>query len=168
MNAHAQKNKQLKRLDEKIATAHKKGDYLSEIKLKQERERLLQLSIVKERTTLLDCIRDRSPEERREATTRVIYAIATADLLYGATMEVEEYLRKEFGIVDIPIMDHMRGIVEQLRKIVKSIDDVGSEMFSEHYAEVVDEIETKYEATMKNYILNRLLKASKAQEGDKI
>lgn len=155
-------------LEYKIHFCRRKADYVGVIKyqqelnrLKQEANRLKQAEQERIQTTLLDCLSDRTLEERNEATTRVIYAIATADLLYGATMEVEEYLRKEFGIVDIPLMDHLRDIVEQLRKVVKSIDDVGCAIFSEHYADVVDEVETKYEATMKNYILNRLLKASR-------
>lgn len=156
------RQKEIKRLDAKIAEAQRKGDFVSMIKLSQERERLAKLQREQRRTTLLDCIRDHTPDERREATTRLIYAIAIADMLYGATMEIEEYLRDKFGIVDTPIMGELRSIVKQLHKVVKSIDDVGSEMFSEHYADVVEEIETKYEATMRNYILNRLLKASKA------
>lgn len=150
-------------LKDKIHFCNRRGDYVGVIKFKQQLDRILQSAQEEERTTLLNCIADRTPEERREATTRVIYAIATADLLYGATMEIEEYLRKEFGIVDIPLMEHLRDIVERLRKVVKSIDDVGSAIFSEHYMEVVDEIETKYEATMKNYILNRLLKAARSK-----
>lgn len=153
--------KEIKQLEKKIVEATLKGDYMAQFKYKGKLNAILKAEQEHTRTTLLDCIADRTPEERREATTRVIYAIATADLLYGATMDVEEYLRKEFGIVDIPIMEHLRDIVKQLHKVVKSIDDVGSGIFSDRYMEIVDEIETKYDATMRNYILNRLLKASK-------
>lgn len=163
--AERKKLETIAQLKEKIRLCRCKMDIMGVIKHTQELQRLENEG--RRPPTLYDCIADRPLEERREATTRVIYAIATADLLYSATMDVEEYLRKEFGIADIPLMEHLRGIVEQLRKVVKSIDDVGSGMFSEHYAEVVDEIETKYESTMKNYILNRLLKAArtKSKEG---
>lgn len=156
-----QEKKQLKRIDAKIAEAKRKGDYVTQIKLMQERKRMTELHVVKVQTTLRQLLKDYTQEERQEATTRIVYAIAIADMLYGATMEVEESLRNKFNIAGVNVLDELRGVVKRLHKVVKSIDDLGSEVFSDHYMEIVDEIETKYEATMKNFIFNRLMKAAR-------
>lgn len=154
-----QMRKELKKLDEKIEKARTNRDYLKEFKLRKEREELTKLHVVKIRSTLLSSLQDYTPEERKEATVRVIYAIATADLLYGAAMEVHEILKKKFGIVELPMMDELKSIVKRLEAVVHNIDAVGSEIFSERYMEIVDAIELKYEATMKNFIWNEFQKA---------
>ena len=158
----------IRALREKITFCQRKGDFVGVVKHQKELDALTRSELVKVRTTLLDCIRDHTPEERREVTTRIIYAIAIADILGSAIGDVEFYMRDKFGIVEISLMDDLRKAVALLQRAVKSIDDVGSEFFSENYMNIVDELEMKYEATLKNATLNRLLKAARAKEGDVI
>lgn len=162
-----QQQKAVKRLDEKIAKAKASNNIIKVMQLTAEREKLFEAEKTEQRTTLKEALirAGFSEQDRREATVEIIYAVATADLLYGATMEVEGNLRKKFGIQSVPVLDEMRAIVKRLWAIVKSIDDVGSELFSSNYADIVTDIETKYEATLKNYIHNEIIKSSKVING---
>jgi hypothetical protein len=55
----------------------------------------------------------------------------------------------------------LRNVVKKLQRTVQTIDDVGSELFSYNYADVVDAIETKVNATIKNYIYNEIQRSAK-------
>lgn len=158
-----QQQKVLKHLDEKIAKAKASNNLFKVMQLTQERNQLLKAEKEETRTTLKEALEKAgyTAEERREATVEIIYAVATADLLYGATLEVESNLRKRFGITSIPMLEEMRAIVKKLAAIVKSIDDVGSELFSSNYADIVTDIELRYEATLKNFIHSEIIKSSK-------
>lgn len=151
----------LRQIDDKIRQARARRDFIAELKLRQERAAIIKEAKEKERTTLKDCMEGFTVEEQNQATLRVIYCIAIADLLYGATMDVAEFMKRRFDIDELPLLDEMRMIVKKLHGIVKTIDDVGCDYFSDNYADVVDEVETRYEATMKNYIFNRLLKSAR-------
>lgn len=155
-----QLRKQIAKIDEKIAKAKASNNLFKVMQLTAEKNKLLEPQIIEQRMTLKQALESYSQEERNEATAEVIYAVATADLLYGATMAVEETLRKKFGI-GLPMLEEMRDIVKRLWGIVKTIDDVGSEIFSCSYADIVTEVETKYEATMMNYIYNEIMKYTK-------
>lgn len=157
------RERKIAELNEKIREATKRFDYARVAKYKKELAELNRLEVVKIRTTLLDCIRNQTPEERREVTTRIIYAIAIADILGSAIGDVEFYMRDKFGITEISLMEQLKQAVKLLQAAVKSIDDVGSEFFSENYMNIVDELEIQYEATLKNATLNKLLKAAKTQ-----
>ena len=155
-----QLRKQIAKIDEKIAKAKTSNNLFKVVQLTAERNKLLEPQVTEQRMTLKQALESYSEEERNKATAEVIYAVATADLLYSATMTVEETLGKKFGI-GLPMLDEMRDIVKRLWGIVKTIDAVGNEMFSYSYADIVTEVETKYEATMMNYIRNEIMKYTK-------
>ena len=155
-----QLRKQIAKIDEKIAKAKASNNLFKVIQLAAERNKLLEPQVIEQRMTLKQALESYSQEERNKATAEVIYAVSTADLLYSATMTIEENFRKKFGI-GLPMLEEMRDIVKRLWKIVKSIDEVGNEIFSYSYADIVTEIETKYEATMMNYIHNEIMKYTK-------
>lgn len=155
-----QLRKQIAKIDEKIAKAKVSNNLFKVIQLTNERNKLLEPKVIEQRMTLKQALESYSEEERNKATVEVIYTVATADLLYSATMAVEETLRKKFGI-GLPMLEDMRDIVKRLWGIVKTIDAVGNEIFSCSYADIVTEVETKYEATMMNYIRNEIMKYTK-------
>lgn len=152
-----QLRKQIAKIDEKIAKAKASNNLFKVIQLTNERNKLLEPKVIEQRMTLKQALESYSQEERNKATAEVIYTVATADLLYSATMTVEETLRKKFGI-GLPMLEDMRDIVKRLWGVVKTIDAVGNEIFSCSYADIVTEVETKYEATMMNYIHNEIMK----------
>ena len=155
-----QLRKQIAKIDEKIAKAKASNNFFKVIQLTTERNKLLEPQVIEQRMTLKQALESYSQEERNKATAEVIYTVATADLLHSATMTVEETLRKKFGI-GLPMLEDMRDIVKRLWGIVKTIDAVGNEIFSYSYADIVTEVETKYEATMMNYIHNEIMKYTK-------
>lgn len=155
-----QLRKQIAKIDEKIAKAKASNNLFKVIQLTNERNKLLEPKVIEQRMTLKQALESYSQEERNKATAEVIYTVATADLLYSATMTVEETLRKKFGI-GLPMLEDMRDIVKRLCGVVKTIDAVGNEIFSCSYADIVTEVETKYEAMMMNYIHSEIMKYTK-------
>lgn len=153
-----EQDKTLRKLTERISKASSQGDLITAVRLQHERERLIAEYGEEQRMSLKKALEGYTQEEKDEATAMVVYCIATADLLYGATLDVENKFRKRFGLDALPILEKMRDIVEELRKIVKTIDDVKRPIFSEKYADMVEAIETKYEATMKNFIYREVMK----------
>lgn len=151
----------IRQLKDKISFYQRRGDFVRVIKYQKELDKLNEMEIVQVRTTLLDCIKNNTPEERREVTTRIIYAIAIADILGSAIGDVEYYMRTKFGITDISIMRQLKKAVELLQSAVKSIDDVGCGFFSDNYMKIVDEIEMQWESALKNSTLNKLLKSAR-------
>lgn len=166
--AERKRNDAIKRLQDKIHFCQRRGDFVGVIQHQKELNKLVEVEQVKIRSTLLDCIKEQSEEERREITTRVIYAIAIGDILLSAIGDVESYMRSKFGITDISTMDALRKSIALLQNAVKSIDNVGSSFFSENYMNIVDEIEMQWEASLKTSALNKLLKASRATQGNVI
>lgn len=158
--------KTLRKLRDKLIKARQKGDLITTLRLQKEIESQCQLYITEERMSLKDAMKGYSREEQDEATAMVIYAIATADILCGATIDIENSFRRRFGLDALPILGKLRGIIDELRKVVKTIDDVGSGVFSQKYADMVESIETRYEATMKNYIYNEVMKWCKRKDGN--
>lgn len=156
--------KKKRKLLEKIHDCARRRDFLGEVKYCKELALIEKEERDREKHTIFDCISDRTVEERREVTTRLIYAIALGDMLNNAVMEVEKYFRVNFGIGHTPMLVRLRNLSRQLQEIVKTIDDVGSGVFSERYMDVVDEIEMKFDASLRTYALNRLLKAARQVE----
>lgn len=156
-----QQQKALERIDKKISTAKASNNLFKVIQLTQERNKIVNLQRTEVKMSLYKALEQYTPEERRRATVEIIYAVATADLLYGITIDVHDTLKKCFGIDGIPMLEELRTIVKKLAAIVKTIDDVGIMDFSLNYADIVDKIETKYGTTMKNYIHNEIIKSSK-------
>lgn len=148
-------------LKAKIGEAQKRWDLARVVQYQKELSELTKVEIVKTRTTLLDCIKEQTPEERREVTTRIIYTIAIGDILWSAIGDVEEYMRTKFGITEISVTEQLKQAMKLLQNAVKSIDDVGSDFFSENYMNIVEELEQMYGATLKNATLNKLLKAAR-------
>lgn len=149
----------LRRIDDKIDKAKAARNMVKVMQLAAERRQILEQRRTEERMTMQEALKDYTPKERHEATTEVIYAVATADILYGAVMDVESRMRNKYGIDELPICKRLKQLVQELHNIVKTIDDTGSDYFSSYYADVVYEIETKYEMTLKNFIYNEIQKA---------
>lgn len=152
-----------KKLDKKIAEAAAKGNFAKQAMYMKERADLDKKQLVKLKSSLAECMSDYSDEERREATVEVVYTIAIADILSGAIMDVLELLKKRFDIADIPMLVEMNKIAKYYQKVVKNIDDIGSEIFSNKYMEMVDQVETMCNVTLKNSIHAIIVRNSKKQ-----
>lgn len=159
-------NAVLQRMEKGLLKAREKGDMLTVVRIKQDIDRIHEMRLAQERLTMKEALKDYNREDLNEATAMVIYAIVTADILCGATMDLEEVMRKRFDIDGLPVFDKLRNITAELQKVVRTIDNVGSGVLSERYADMVSEIETRYSATMKNYIYNEVMKWSRKGTGN--
>lgn len=153
------------RLKARISFCQKRGDFIGVVKAQKELNALNELHLEEIRTALSVSMKDHSEEEKREATTRLIYAMAIGDLLGSAIGDVESYMRLKFGIDNISVLDQMRQAVKILQGVVRTIDECDNALFSDNYMEIVDEIEMQWGAALKTAALNKLLKASKAKDG---
>lgn len=155
--------KTLRKIDEAIAKAYRKGDLITMTRLRQDRERMVAEFGEEQRVTLKKAMDGYTREEKDEATAMIVYCVATADILYGITQDIESQFRRRFGLDALPMLKDMRDIVDRLSKIVKTIDDVKSPIFSEKYADMVEAVELKYASTMKNFIYREVMRHCKAK-----
>ena len=148
----------LKRLNEKLQEAVQRGNFLRQMELSvqihqlEEREKKLQ------HTTLLQALKDYTPEKRREMTVKMVTAVSIADILLSATLDIEDAFR-ELGIADIPLLRDVKEISRSCRRVVATIGKAHNDFFDEHYISVTDEIEEKVVPMLKNYIVNEMNKA---------
>lgn len=145
-------NRAKRKLDKKIKEAAAKGDLVRHAHLLKEKKELEKLELVKVQSTLAECMSDYKPEQRKEATIEVVYTIAIADILSGAIMDVLGLLKSKYGILDIPMLSKMDQIAKYYQEVVKSIDSLGSEIFSYKYMDVVEEVEKLCKTTLKETI----------------
>ena len=77
--------------------------------------------------------------------------MVVSDLLNEVVMESEAQMKK-IGIINVDMLMEMRSISKRLASIVKTIDDLGDERFSDNYMEMVDLIEQNTLPKLKEYI----------------
>lgn len=150
-----------KKLDKKIAEAAAKGDFIRQIRFMKEKQELDKKHIEEVKSSLASCLSDYTDQERREATVEIVYTIALADILSGAIMDVLGLFKKRFDIDEVPMLKKMAQTAKTYQEVVKTIDDIGSEIFSNKYMDIVDEVEMMCNATLKNSIHAIIIRSSK-------
>lgn len=150
-----EQKRQLEKLDNKIAEAIRQNNFMRQLELMKERNKLLESQRVKTRVTLKDMMANYSSDDRIEMTIQVIIAVVISDILLSATMDVESKMKK-FGISGLPMMANLREICKKLSATVHTIDAVGSSIFSENYADVADVVEEKVLDMVKNLVSEEL------------
>ena len=150
-----EQKRQLEKLDNKIAEAIRQNNFMRQLELMKERNKLLESQRVKTRVTLKDMMANYSSDDRIEMTIQVIIAVVISDILLSATMDVESKMKK-FGISGLPMMSNLREICKKLSATVHTIDAVGSSIFSENYADVADVVEEKVLDMVKNLVSEEL------------
>lgn len=142
-------------IDEEIVRARKSYNYVGVLRLEDKKRAILDAAIKSEQTTLLEVIKDYSPEERRKMTLNMITAVVGSDILLSTVIE-EKF--KELGIIEVPVLSNIKKITKELRNVVSTIHNVHNDFLDENYCEVCDSIEEKYSLTLKNYIFNEVQK----------
>lgn len=150
-----EQRRQLEKLDKRIAEAIRQKNFMRQLELTKERNKLLEPQKVKTRVTLKDMMANYSSDDRIEMTIQVIIAVVISDILLSATMDVESKMKK-FGISGVPMMADLREICRKLAATVRTIDAVGSSIFSENYADVADVVEEKVLDIVKNLVSEEL------------
>lgn len=149
--------RKLERLDRQIDEALRNRNYVRQMQLIRQRKDLLTVKETEVRMTLKDAMAEYSVEDRREMTVEVITAVAVADMLNSVTIDVEERF-KRFGITSVPMVEELRNVSKKLADVVRTIENVGNDVFTENYMDVVDNAEIHLMSTLKNYVRNELHK----------
>ena len=149
--------RQLKKLQEKIDIAKRNNNYVQYLALLKEREKLFAVERVEVRQTLKDAMQDYTPEKRREMTKNIIVAVVMSDIMVSATMDIEESFRK-YGMSSVPMLSDIRNTCNKFKDVVATINNVHNDLFIERYIEVADEVEEKVMGTLKEYIMESVMK----------
>lgn len=152
-----EQKRQIEKLENKIAEAIRHKNFIKQIELVKEKEKILSVERTKQRTTLNDIMSKYSSEDRIEMTTQVIMAVVISDILLSATMDVESKMKK-FGISGLPMMKELRDICKRLSSVIRTIDSVDSNIFSENYTDVADYVEEQTLSLVKNLVSDELHK----------
>lgn len=136
---------QIKQLDKKGRQYEAKNDYCQALKYYQEADKLRQL---KHHVTLVDAL---TKDQLIEMCTLLVRGLVYSDLCYGISIEMKSQCDK-YGLLSIDLFDQMSTTVKNFSKIIHTIDLPGDLKLSEHYADIVEEVEDKCSYWIENII----------------
>lgn len=108
--------------------------------------------------SLADAIR--ASDKQSEAIGKIIKLIVINDFLCGELMNVREWFSKELNL-NVPLLEQMKAISSSLNSVVHTVDAVCNNELSEHYAEMVEQIEPQINAYLNRTINAKIGKALK-------
>lgn len=103
--------RKLAEIDKEIVMAKNSYNYVGAMQLIAKRKAILDAEIKSEQTTLLEVIKDYSPEERRKMTLNMITAVVGSDILLSTVIDIEEKF-KELGIIEVPVLSNIKKITK--------------------------------------------------------
>ena len=86
-----------------------------------------------------------------EMCTLLVRGLVYSDLCYGISIEIKSQCDK-YGLLSIDLFDQMTATVKNFSKIIHTIDLPGDLKLSEHYADIVEEVEDKCSYWIENII----------------
>ena len=128
---------ELQKLDIKISKALKKRNYTEFNQLSAQKKLLMQ---AKEQISLAKVITDLTDEEKKESLRLMNKVFILSDLLYGATLDFESYLKKFDKSIDVEVVHQAKKAVKLLHGITKNVDDLKDDELSEDFGEKCDSI----------------------------
>lgn len=146
-------DRQRKKIEAELTEAQRSRDYLRTIKLKKQLDELDKTDAELERVTLSVATRDKDLDFRREVSKAVVGCVVAADILQLQAMKLRQ-LTLSIPEYDVPINKQLKGIIRALGDIVNVIDETSQHTkpindhgrlitLSDHYTEIVDEVEAK-------------------------
>lgn len=136
---------QIKQLEKKGRQYERKNDYCQALRCYQEADKLRQL---KHHVTLVDAL---TKDQLIEMCTLLVRGLVYSDLCYGISIEMKSQCDK-YGLLSIDLFDQMTTTVKNFSKIIHTIDLPGDIKLSEHYADIVEEVEDKCSYWIENII----------------
>ena len=128
---------ELQKLDIKLSEALKKKDFIKYRKLLNQKKLLMQ---AKEQISLAKVITELTEEEKKESLRLMHKVFILSDLLYGATLEFERYLKKFDNKIDVEVVNQAKQAVKLLHGITKNVDDLKDDEMSEDFGNKCDSI----------------------------
>lgn len=136
---------QIKQLDKKGRQYEAKNDYCQALRCYQEADKLRQL---KHHVTLVDAL---TKDQLIEMCTLLVRGLVYSDLCYGISIEMKSQCDK-YGLLSVDLFDQMTNTVKNFSKIIHTIDLPGDLKLSEHYADIVEEVEDKCSYWIENIV----------------
>ena len=128
---------ELQKLDIKLSKALRKRNYTEFNKLSAQKKVLMQ---AKEQISLAKVITELTDEEKKESLRLMNKVFILSDLLYGATLDFESYLKKFDKSIDVEVVNQAKKAVKLLHGITKNVDDLRDDELSEDFGEKCDSI----------------------------
>lgn len=101
---------------------------------------------------LVETLKKYPDQTQTQAMAKIMECIVVADIDATMAYETISHFRKTFGLYDIPILSRLREIAEQYDVIIKTIDEVGREIFSFTYMDIVEEAKLKCGSVVSNTV----------------
>ena len=87
----------------------------------------------KEQISLAKVITELTDEEKKESLRLMHKVFILSDLLYGATLDFESYLKKFDKSIDVEVVNQAKKAVNLLHGITKNVDDLKDDELSEDF-----------------------------------
>lgn len=92
--------------------------------------------------------------------TSLVEGLVYADFCYGHSIALNS-LANKYGLISVDLFDEMRTTTKKYSKIIHTIDLPGDLKLSEHYADIVEEVEDKSSYWFENIIRTAIHKRIK-------
>ena len=149
--------KELEKLQRQLAMAIKERRYARMAELQRK---IAALQNVREHVPLSFLLPKFTPQERDKALVLMHQVFVFADMLYGAALEFEEYLKGFDRSVTLPVVVRAKKAAAECRDITRYVDSFGDERMSALFGEMCDEISLNAQ----NVIYRYVRKETKKQE----
>ena len=146
---------ELQKLDIKISKALRKRNYTECNKLSAQKKVLMQ---AKEQISLAKVITELTDEEKKESLRLMHKVFILSDLLYGATLDFESYLKKFDKSIDVEVVNQAKKAVRLLHGITKNVDDLKDDELSEDFGEKCDSISLVFDNIMNKMFQEKINK----------
>ena len=90
-------------------------------------------------------------EQQIEMCTLLVKGLVYADQCYAIIIALKS-LANKYGLLSVDLFDKMTATVNNFSKIINTIDLPGDLKLSEHYADMVEEVEDKCSYWIENII----------------
>lgn len=137
---------QIQELSKKANECARNRDFINELKYRKQISELSGFDY--ERLTMDKAL---TKEEQIEMCTLLVKGLVYADLCYSISMDLKS-LANKYGLLSVDLFEKMTATVNNFSKIINTIDLPGDIKLSEHYADMVEEVESKCNYWIDNII----------------
>jgi hypothetical protein len=91
-------------------------------------------------------------DDKRKLTEHVITILVLCDIAYKHAVEFGDMLSRQYDLHNLDLIEGVSHATQELSRLVCTIDVMGDEALSNHYSEMVEEIEVRGELPLLNAI----------------
>ena len=154
--------KQLRRIDAKIAEAMRRGDFVRHAQLVRQKASLNESLCERRRQPMRDILIDTSADEKNKAVHKLMECMVMGDILSEVALSTDEYFRTNYH-VSLPLLRELHSLGKPVEKIVATVDEVGSELLSYSFADMAESASIKCRSQVYNTIANCVQKKLKSK-----